>query len=400
MKKAYLVLGLLIFVVLFSSCKHSDNNNTKGKDQSDTEITNQSFEDEDEPVDNTGDKPTVRLMLKDVSDIPEFRSTENDVWEVVDAKETLARKLDDKTYETTIQVKLANDIYKEAYRSISLLYDYYDIGGWVLNSFSDITEVSGAIPQAGMYEEAGMLDIYNFYDGLFTLVSHDTNIKDKTDIFVFTREMPGELFTQTSEVKLVYRISDESGLWTVFDAFESDRKCQFTENNRWIIDSQKSNEPMSGSYPFIHCVKIKEFNENTVTLNVIDYEDIYWISTGIYGQGYYIDDFYTHFEGRETPDDFQTSSIMREDGYHRLYYAWYTLTGTVSYDPEFDGYRIDISDRDFSESRLFFRPEGVYWTGDGRIGDSPYKLQSFSERVNKAENFDDGMRNALFNISF
>ena len=388
MKKALIVL-LVVMCFFLVACDDDDNAVRRGKTRINDEggITPTEIIQED----NEGDKPTVAQMLEDVSNIPDFYLTENDVWEVVDAKETLARKIDDKTYQTTIEVKLTNDIYKEAYRNISLLYDYYDIGGWILNSFWDITNIYDAQPQAGMHEEVGIRDIKNIYDGSLVLVSHDTNIKDKTDTFVFTREVYGELFTQISEVKLEYHISDASGLWTVYNTYEADRRCEYEANYEWIIVSKDSN---TNSYisPFKHCVTIREFNENTVTLNVIDYAEIHWISTGIYGQGYYTDDFFSHFEGLVTPENFQYFSCSGE--YKDLYYACYTLTGLVSYDPEIDGYRIEILNKDFSENQMYIKPEGVYIT---KYVGGPMKLQNLADYVYREDGLDENMRKELLN---
>ncbi len=395
--KRIFVFVLILIVICFClvACKDDDDYAVRrGKDR--IREVDSITPTEKEQVDNTGDKPTVPLMLEDVSNITDFYVTQNDIWEVVDAEEILARKLDEKTYETTIQVKLKNDVYKEAYRNISLVYDYYDIGGWILNSFTDISDVYRIEPQAGMPDEIGKRDVQKFYDGVFTLIGHDTNLKEETDIFIFSREVPGELFTQISEVRLEYRISDR-GLWELYDTNEYNRKCQYAaEKDKWMISSLKGTTGYGGAK---HCVKIKDFNENSVTLNIIDYERIWWISTGIYGQGYYNDDFYAHLEGKTLPADFQIYEISSDDEYSRTYFcvACYTLTGTVRYDSEIDGYRIDSLDGGFSESQLYLRPDGFYLTNYAPPG--PRSLKSFIGYISNDKDLNETTKDRLIALS-
>ena len=231
MKKAIPLILIFSCLLFLMSCGNTPNNGSGNRrtdisQKNDTKLTT-----EEESTQDDGTKPSMRLMLEDVSQIPEFCNTTNDQWNVVDAVETLARTVD-KSYETTLRVQLSNETYEQAFRTIKLYYDYYEIGGWVLNTYSDITRISGAVPKEGISETVAFNDVGQYYHGVIELRSHETNLEEKTDILTYDREYKGNMLTQQSIIVVTYNTSEDTGLWYPIKIVEKDRKCQLNPQSK------------------------------------------------------------------------------------------------------------------------------------------------------------------------
>lgn len=222
LKKLTLICSAIILITIFTACKNlSINAPTKSQIKEDLSQEESVVE----SIDNTG------LFSIESIDI-ELADTESDI------------------YKADIIIHLENQVYS-VQRKATVTYKHYDVGGWVYEDISHIkAEESNII---GPYLETCAINTAKYtYDNV-KLISHETNLNQKTDEFTFTSTYEGKFFDYTITFVDTYSATD--GSWK-----HTDRKVTSSDNKLHLID---------GLYYFgisEHGKVIHFNNDSTVTL--------------------------------------------------------------------------------------------------------------------------------------
>lgn len=211
--------------------------------------------------------PSTEQIKKDISSIEEIIYDNDNTWEVVAIEELRAKELDH-AYETSVEVKLKNHTYSSAYKKIDLEYSYYEKGGWILEDWDNVTNIYDATPTKGVDEDKVVSWAKNKYKGTIELTSHNTDLSKGLDTFIFNQTIAGRAWDEKSEIVVVYESDNTTGLWRQQSCEEKQTDFKINDINTWFYY-----EVGGGSWDDYNdyiCYYVKEFNEDTATILVVD----------------------------------------------------------------------------------------------------------------------------------
>lgn len=126
--------------------------------------------------------------------------------------------------------------------NLSAKYRYYDTGGWILESNSDLENVYFTAT-AGYIEELAIKELRESktaefsYDSL-TVIEHNTNISEGKDEIIFKTSDTGIMYDEDGTVTVYYTMSESSG-WRLFDSYYNLTRT-FHPYGIWMQDYNKN----------------------------------------------------------------------------------------------------------------------------------------------------------------
>ncbi len=211
--------------------------------------------------------PSKERIKSDISAINEVTHDNYNSWVIVDIEEELAQEFE-KAYETKVKIKLKNDTYKEAYKTIEMKYDYYDKGGWQLNEYENLSSVFDAVAIKGVNENEAFAFISKDYDGQIKLDDRDTELVQKFDYFSYLVETPGKLWNEQKRVVLKYKINEDTGLWGYPTVEEIGTERVFNKVSGWFYTEIGGGN--WDDYNDMVCYRIDNFDGQSATITVCD----------------------------------------------------------------------------------------------------------------------------------
>lgn len=199
-------------------------------------------------------KPSIQqikndLLAKDdiVYCMNEFGEADIEKIEVI-----LANTDNDKNYEANLKLDMKNKVYKMS-MDVTVKYKYYDTGEWQYQSHT-ASSAENIIAIAAYPESNAKSNARENYSDLL-MESHETNLNNKTDIFVFSAKNTGMWFDYSVKFQDIYScekgkwelkerkvlnkdatIKKVKGLWYISDGFRNDFYAYHIDD---IIDDNK-----------------------------------------------------------------------------------------------------------------------------------------------------------------